>query len=332
MTARRRQGQVLALLLAALALAAALSVTLGARAVGWSEIGAALGGETQQIGAAAVAARLPRTALAMLAGAALAVSGAALQGVSRNPLADPGLLGLNAGAALAVVLALAFGGIATATGYVLTASLGAALAAALVQLIAGLGRGRSTPLRLALAGAATTAALSALTTALVLPRNDIAGLVQSWQIGGVGGASWAQIGPVLPFWAGGLLLALVSARGLNLLALGEETAAALGTRVWLAQALALAAAILLSGASTAVCGPIGFVGLVVPHLIRLLTGVDHRWQLGLSALAGAVLLTLADVAGRIVARPAELDVGILTAFLGAPVFLWILRRQRGATL
>ena len=111
-----------------------------------------------------------------------------------------------------------------------------------------------------------------------------------------------------------------------------ETAAALGTRVWLAQALALAAAILLSGASTAVCGPIGFVGLVVPHLIRLLTGVDHRWQLGLSALAGAVLLTLADVAGRIVARPAELDVGILTAFLGAPVFLWILRRQRGATL
>jgi iron complex transport system permease protein len=163
---------------------------------------------------------------------------------------------------------------------------------------------------------------------VVLPRNDIAGGVRQWQIGGVGGATFDAIGHALPFLAAGLLASLLSARKLNALALGEELAAGLGERVAVARALAALGAILLCGATTAVCGPIGFLGLVVPHLCRLLVGVDHRRLLPFSAVAGACLLLAADIVGRVVARPAEIDVGILTALVGAPFFIWIVRRQR----
>ncbi len=324
----RRRLLTLSLACALLSLAAILSVTFGTRDVAWPDIARALSGQSDTIGAAAVSARLPRTALAMLAGAGLALAGTALQGVTRNPLADPGILGINAGAALAVVVMLAWGSLETGAAYALTASLGAALAAGLVQAIASMGRGRATPLKLALAGAATSAALASFTTAIILPRNDIAGLAQSWQIGGVGGATWAQITPVLPFFALGIALVMLNARRLNLLALGEETASGLGENVQIARGLAVLGAILLCGAATATCGPIGFVGLVVPHLMRALIGVDYRWLIPASALVGAALLTGADVAGRLIARPAELDVGILTAFLGAPVFIWIVRRRK----
>ncbi|MBZ4689367.1 MAG: transport system permease protein [Cereibacter sp.] len=318
----------LLLVLAALLAGCGLSVVIGTRDVGWAEIASALGGGRDSIGEAVVAVRLPRTLLAALAGAALGLSGAVMQGVTRSPLADPGILGVNAGAAMAVVIGMAWFGIESLSAFLWTAILGAGATAALVYAIGSLGRGGATPLKLALAGAATAIAVSSLTVAILLPRADIAGGVQSWQIGGVGGATPEAITAMLPFLAAGFLLSLLSARNLNMLALGDDTAAGFGVPVALTRLIAATGAVLLCGATTAICGPVGFVGLVVPHLCRLLVGVDHRWLLPFSTLAGAVLLLLSDVLGRILARPAELDVGIITAFVGAPAFIWIVRRRR----
>ncbi len=310
------------------ALLCALSVAIGTRDVGWTEIWAALSGRTETIGQAAVAARVPRSLLALLAGSALGLCGALLQGITRNPLADPGILGINMGAALAVVIGVAWFSISAAQAYIWTAILGAGLSAVFVYVIGSLGHGGATPLKLALASAATTVAFSSLVIAVVLPRNDIAGGIQSWQIGGVGGATFARIAPVLPILAVGFAISLLWARKLNALALGDDIAAALGENVTRTRVVAGLAAVLLCGATTAVCGPIAFVGLVVPHLCRLLIGTDHRWLLPFSALTGAGLLLASDILGRIVARPNELDVGIVTAFVGAPFFIWIVRRQR----
>lgn len=313
---------------AVLAALCVLSVTIGSRVVAWADIWAALGGATDTIGQAAVAKRIPRTVMALMAGAALGMAGAVMQGVTRNPLADPGILGVNAGAALAVVVGIAWFNIALSFTYVFTAIFGAALAAVFVYAIGSLGPGGATPLKLALAGTATSVALAAFINALVLGRNDIAGGVRAWMIGGVGGVTFDRVLLILPFVVVGLIISLLSAKALNSLALGEELAAGLGENVVLARAMASLGAVMLCGAATAVCGPIGFVGLAVPHVCRLLVGVDHRWLLPLSALAGACLLIGADVLGRVVARPSELDVGIITAFVGAPVFIWIARQRK----
>jgi iron complex transport system permease protein len=315
-------------LLATLCLLCILSVAIGTRDVAWGDIIAALRGQVGNIGQAAVAVRIPRTVLALVAGAALGLSGAIMQGVTRNPLADPGILGVNMGASLAVVIGVAWFNIDSANAFIWTAILGAGSAAVFVYTIGSLGRGGATPLKLALAGAATSVAFSSLVIAVVLPRNDIAGGIRSWQIGGVGGATFERIWHVLPFLAVGFLVSMLSARKLNSLALGDELAAGLGERVAIARAVSALGAILLCGATTAVCGPIGFLGLVVPHLCRLLVGVDHRWLLPFSALGGAALLLAADIVGRIVSRPAELDVGIVTALIGAPFFIWVVRHQR----
>ncbi|UHS59237.1 FecCD family ABC transporter permease [Agrobacterium vaccinii] len=315
-------------LIGVLALLCILSVAIGTRDVAWVDIAAALGGRAENIGQAAVAVRIPRTVLALAAGAALGLAGAVMQGVTRNPLADPGILGVNMGASLAVVIGVAWFNIASANAFIWAAILGAGCSAVFVYTIGSLGRGGATPLKLALAGAATSVAFSSLVIAVVLPRNDIAGGIRSWQIGGVGGATFDRIFHVLPFLAVGFVISLLSARKLNSLALGDELAAGLGERVAIARAFSALGAILLCGATTAVCGPIGFLGLVVPHICRLLVGVDHRWLLPFSALCGAGLLLAADIIGRIVSRPAELDVGIVTALIGAPFFIWIVRRQR----
>lgn len=312
----------------ALAVLMGLSVSTGTRAVAWADIVAATGGQVDNIGQAAVAVRIPRTALAALAGAALGLAGAIMQGVTRNPLADPGILGVNMGASLAVVVGIAWFDMSSSGAYVWTAILGAGCAAVFVYTIGSLGRGGATPLKLALAGAATSVAFSSLVIAVVLPRADIAGGVRSWQIGGVGGATFDRILAVLPFIAAGFAVSLLSARRLNSLALGDELAAGLGERVAVARVSASLGAILLCGATTAICGPIGFLGLVVPHVCRLVVGVDNRWLLPFSALGGACLLVSADIVGRIVARPGEIDVGIITALIGAPFFIWIVRRQR----
>ncbi|MFD0039002.1 FecCD family ABC transporter permease [Streptomyces anulatus] len=329
-TGRPAGVRLLWVLLSVLALAAVMvaSVALGSRDVPWSDVVAALGGADDTLGRAAATKRIPRTVLAVVIGAALGLAGGVMQGVTRNPLADPGILGVNMGASLSVVTAVAFFGLTSPTGYIWIAVLGAALAALFVYTVGTLGRGGATPLKLALAGAATSAAFASLVSAIILPRNDIAGSFKLWQIGGVGGASFERIGQVAPFLAVGFAVCLLSARALNSLALGDDLAAGLGERVAVARAMAALGAVLLCGAATAVAGPIGFVGLVVPHTCRLLVGVDHRWLLPLSTVLGAVLLTAADVVGRIVARPSEIDVGIVTALIGAPFFIYIVRRQK----
>ncbi len=323
-----RCGLWLAGLLTLLGLLVALSITVGTRDVAWHDIRAALSGHSETIGQAAVTVRIPRTALAILAGAALAMAGALMQGVTRNPLSDPGILGVNAGAALAVVVAVAWFNITSAEAYLWSALAGAAFATLFVYRVGSLGAGGATPLKLTLAGAATSVACASLVIAVVLPRADIAGGIQSWQIGGVAGATFDRIVPVLPFLAAGLVIGLACARKLNSLALGDDLAAGLGENVAWARIAASLGAILLCGATTAICGPIGFVGLVVPHLCRLLIGVDYRWLLPFSTVAGACLLLASDVVGRVVARPGEIEVSIITALLGAPFFIWVVRRQR----
>ena len=329
-SARPAVARVAWLLLAVVltVVAAAASVALGTRMVGWHDLLGGLSGGEDGIAQAAVAKRIPRTILALLVGAALGLAGGVMQGVTRNPLADPGILGVTAGAALFVVAGIAFFSLSSPIAYIWVAIAGAAASAAFVYAVGSLGRGGPTPLKLALAGAACSAAFTSLISAILLPRIDVMNVFRFWQIGGVGGASYDKITLVLPFLVVGVLVSIASARGLNSLALGDDVAAGLGERVWLTRLAAAVGAVVLCGAATAVAGPIGFVGLVVPHLCRMLVGLDHRWLLPLSALLGAALLTSADVVGRVVARPAEIDVGIITALVGAPVFIVLVRRLK----
>lgn len=330
--ARRRLPLRLTWILAGLVLLVLLcaaSLAFGVRGVSLGDVLAALGGRTGTVSEAAVAARIPRTVLALLVGAALAIAGTAMQAVTRNPLADPGLLGVSGGASLAVVIGIAFFGLAAPVSTLFVAMAGAAVAAVFVYAVGSLGGGGATPLKLALAGAATSAALVSLVSAILLPRVDVMSQFRFWQIGGVGGADWGRIALIAPGLVIGALICFATARGMNGLALGDELATGLGINVVRTRLLAALGAVILCGAATAVAGPIGFVGLVVPHLCRLLFGPDHRWLLPASAIAGSALLVAADVVGRLIARPAEVEVGIVTAVIGAPVFIWIVRR--GAT-
>ena len=331
-SSRRRSGRRrvvwLIVLLAVVAVVCVMSVTFGNRTVSLPDIVAGLTGDIESNNAAAVARRVPRTILALLVGAALAVSGAVMQGVTRNPLADPQILGINGGASLAVVTGLAFFGVTSAVGYIWLAMLGAALAALFVYTIGSLGRGGASPLKLALAGAATAVAVSSLISAILLPRIDVMSVFRFWQIGGVGGATVDNILLVIPFLVVGFVICLASSGALNALALGDELATGLGEKVRTARLFSALGAVILCGAATAVAGPIGFVGLIVPHICRLIVGPDHRWLLPVSALVGGGLLTIADVVGRVIARPQEVEVGVVTALIGAPFFIAIVRRQR----
>ena len=311
-----------------LALLCVASVAFGVRDVALGEILAGLAGETDGVAQAAVVARLPRTALAILVGAALALSGAGMQAVTRNPLADPGILGISGGAALAVVIGISFFGISDPYAFIAASIIGAGCAAVFVYTVGSLGRGGATPLKLALAGAASSAAFMSLVSAILLPRVDLLETFRFWQIGGVGGATWDRITVILPVLAVGAIITFVSARGMNSLALGDDVATGLGEHVMRTRLIASAGAVILCGAAVAIAGPIAFVGLIIPHLCRLLVGTDHRWLLPFSAVAGACLLLAADIVGRVIARPDEIEVGILTALIGAPFFIWIVRRQK----
>lgn len=306
------------------------SVAFGTRSVALGHVVAVLIGDDggDLIDRAAVLKRIPRTVLAVLVGSALAVSGATMQAITRNPLAEPGILGVSGGAALAVVVGVAFFGLSDQYAYMAVAVIGASIAAALVYLVGSLGRGGASPLKLALAGAAMTAAFSSVVNAILLPRVDVMSSFRFWQIGGVGGATWDRIVVVSPLLAAGLVICLSSARGLNALALGDDLASGLGTGVARTRVVAAVGAVVLCGVATSVAGPIAFVGLVVPHVCRLVVGSDHRWLLPFAALGGAVLLVGADVLGRVVGRPEELEVGIVTALVGAPVLVWVVRRQK----
>jgi iron complex transport system permease protein len=272
--------------------------------------------------------RLPRAVLGILVGAALGAAGALMQGHTRNPLADPGLLGVSAGAAFAVVLGISAFGLRSPQAYVWLALLGAAVASVAVFAIGASGGRRPSPLSLVLAGAAVSALLDALTSALVLGDQDALDDYRFWVVGSVSDRGWDVVRDVTPFLVVGLVLAVAHSPSLNVLSLGDDVARALGQRVGLARAVGLLAVMLLTGAATAACGPIGFVGLVVPHVARLWTGPDHRWLVPFSAVLGAILLLGADVVGRVVARPGELQVGIVLAVLGAPFFVALVRRRK----
>ncbi|MFI1470599.1 FecCD family ABC transporter permease [Streptomyces wuyuanensis] len=281
--------------------------------------------------------RLPRTVLGLVTGAALGLSGALMQALTRNPLADPGILGVSAGAAFAVVLSVGVLGLGSLYGYIWFAFAGALAATVLVHLLGGLGRSGYTPVKLALAGVAVTSVLFSLTSAVALTDPDALNRYRFWSAGSLAGQDGEVLLRVLPFLVVGAVLALSCARGLNSLALGDDVAKSLGLGTGPLRAQGVVAVTLLTGGAVAVIGPVVFVGLVVPHIARVLAqyagvGPDHRWLLPLSALLAPCLLLAADIAGRLVARPVEVQAGVLVAFVGGPFFIAMVRRRRLAEL
>ncbi|MFI9508484.1 FecCD family ABC transporter permease [Nocardia sp. NPDC052566] len=276
--------------------------------------------------------RLPRTALALSTGLALGMAGALIQGYTRNPLADAGLLGLNAGAAFLAALSIYLFALTGPAQYIWFALLGALIAGVVVFGVSAIGGGKASPLALVLAGAAVTAFLQAMTNAVVLLDAAALDAYRFWVVGTVAGRDASVLWQVLPFLALGVLLAVAASPGLNLLSLGDDVARGLGVNIGRSRALGLAAVVLLCGAATAAVGPIAFIGLVVPHIARVFTGPDYRWLVPYSGLLGALLLLVADIVGRVVARPGELQVGVMLAALGAPFFIALVRRRKLVSL
>jgi len=334
--ARAFPGKRAAWLLAAvvvLAVLAGASLAVGARGLPLGTVWDALTQFDPANGDHAVVhARIPRTVLGLLAGGALGLAGAAMQGVARNPLADPGIMGVNAGAALAVVTGIYVFGVGSLSGYIWFAFIGAAVAAVVVYFIASLGRDGATPVKLALAGAALNAGLYSLMSVILVSSQDTLDKFRFWQVGGIAGRDWSVVLAGLPFLAAGAVIVLLTGRILNSLALGDDIARGLGQRVGLARGITALGIVLLCGSATAMAGPIAFVGLVIPHAVRFLTGPDYRWILPFSLVLAPVLLLGADIVGRVVLLPGEVPAGIMTALIGAPVFVWLVRRGKGAGL
>lgn len=327
------RGLKLVLAIAVLALAGVASLAIGARPISPETLVQALTAYNPANGDhAVVLSRIPRTLVGLLAGAALGLAGAAMQGVARNPLADPGILGVNSGAALAVVIGIFVFGVTNFTGYIWFAFLGAGAAAVLVYAVASLGRDGATPTKLALAGAALSAGMVSLLNAVLVSSQQTFDTFRFWQVGSVAGRGWDVIVPVLPFLAFGFALTLLTGKVLNSLSLGDDIARGLGQNVTAARALTALGVVVLCGAATAAAGPIAFIGLVIPHVVRAFTGPDYRWILPFSMVLAPVLLLAADILGRVILPPGEVQVGILTAVIGAPVFIWLVRRRKMAEL
>lgn len=321
------------LLLTALAGAVLLSLAVGANPLSPGTVAAALSGDgTPETAYVVLELRIPRTVTGLVAGAALGVAGALIQAFTRNPLADPGILGVNAGAALAVALGVALLGLRDASQFVWLAFLGALVVTVAVYLVGSSGRGSADPLRLTLAGVALGAVLSGITTGIALSDPDAFDSMRSWNAGSLLGRGFDVILPIVPFVVLGLVLALVLAPGLNAVGLGEDVARAQGANILGIRIGVIVAVTLLAGAATALAGPIAFVGLMVPHVIRWTFGVDQRVILPLSAVLAPVVLLLADVLGRVIIAPAEVPVGVVAAFVGAPVLILLARRRRTSAL
>jgi iron complex transport system permease protein len=310
-----------------LLLAMSLSIALGAADIAPADVWAALFAfdETSTNHLIIRTLRVPRAAVAALVGAALAVAGAIMQGLTRNPLADPGILGINTGAALGVVAAVFLLNISSLTLYALFAFVGATLTAFAVYVIGSLGRGGPTPLKLTIAGAALTALLSSLTTGVLILNQRTLEEVRFWLAGSIAGRDLTLLLQVSPYLLIGLVLALALGRQITTISLGEDIAKGLGQRTGWVKALAAVSVVMLAGGSVAVAGPIGFIGLVIPHMVRFLVGVDYRWVLPYAALLGAIFLIVSDVAARLVLRPTELPVGVMTALIGGPFFVYLVR-------
>lgn len=317
-----------------LVIAAAVSLAVGARALSPAEVWHGLSAPPDpdqrltEIRLIVRTVRVPRTVLAIVAGVALGVGGALIQGYTRNPIADTGLLGVNSGASFAVVSVIAVFGLSDPFQYVWFAFLGAAVAGVVVFGLASVGRGAGNPLTLALAGQGITVFLAAMTTAVALSDQKSLNVLRFWNSGSVAGVGFDVIWPVTAFIAAGLVLALTTLPAINLLNLGDDVARGLGVNIALSRAVGIAAITLLAGAATAACGPIAFIGLMVAHVARHLTGPDYRWLVPCAGLLGAVVLLVCDIVGRVVVRPSELDAGVLVSLLGAPFFAVLVWRGK----
>ncbi|MFD8692896.1 FecCD family ABC transporter permease [Streptomyces sp. NPDC059651] len=325
---RSRRALATAAAVAALLVAVLLSLAVGARSIPPSEVFDALihGGHSD---AAEVIRnmRVPRTLIGLMVGASLALAGTVLQGITRNPIADPGILGISQGASVGVVLAIAYAGIHTLTGYVWFAFAGAAIASVAVYAIASSGRGGATPVKLALGGAAINALLVSVTMAVLTTKASALDEFRFWQVGSIAGREAEVAQQIWPFLLLGTVLVLCVARGLDALALGEDMAKGLGQKIATVRIVGGIGATVLTGAGVAAAGPIAFIGLAVPHIARAVVGSDHRWVLPMAALIGPVMLLVSDVIGRIVFPPSEVPAGVMTALIGVPFLVTLVRRK-----
>lgn len=331
---RSRHGLVLVAVLAGLALVVAASLLIGSRLLDPGTVWHALTGGLDPGSAEAVivANRLRRTVLGLVVGASLAVAGAAMQGVTRNPLGDPGILGINSGSTCAVVVGIAWMGASEAGQYAVWAVVGAGVAGLVVYAIASMGRDGATPIKLALVGAAFSAGTASVTSTLILQRQETLDSFRMWQIGSLTRASYTDVLVLLPLVVLGLALTVGLSSSINNFALGDDMARSLGEKVALKRGIVFLGVTLLCGACVALAGPIAFLGLMVPHALRALCGPDYRWLMPLSALVGPVVLLLADAVGRVVLPPTEVQVGVSMAVLGVPVFILLIRSRKAATL
>ncbi|WP_309133281.1 iron chelate uptake ABC transporter family permease subunit [Brevibacterium sp.] len=331
---RRRRAIGLLVTAVALGVMVLASLALGSRDIPVSEVVRAFTAPTGSSDHLVVLEmRLPRTVLGILVGLALGAAGGLMQALTRNPLADPGILGVNAGASLAVAIGVGFFGITSISGYIWFAFVGALLATIAVYLIGAAGPGHSVdPMRLTLAGVAVAAVLTGLTKGILLTDERAFDAFRAWDVGAIAGRGFDTVSAVAPFIAAGVVLTLLLSRALNAVALGDDLAAGLGVSVHRTRVLSILAVTLLAGAATAAAGPIAFVGLMIPHIARWITGTDQRWILAYSLLLAPVLLLVSDVLGRVVMRPGELQVGVVTAFVGAPVLIALVRRKKASGL
>ena len=323
-----RIGKWLGLGLAAglLSVSLTLSITLGAADISASSVFASLFAFDESFDHLIIrTVRLPRVLAGAVVGAALAVAGAIMQGLTRNPLASPGILGINAGASFAVVLAVLLLGSPPLSTYALFAFIGAAVAAIFVYTLGSLGRGGATPLKLTLAGAVFTAFIGSFTTAILIMDQNTLDQVRFWTAGSLAGRDMSLLLNTLPYITVGLLGSLLLGRQITTLSLGDDITTSLGQNTLWIKLTAACMVVLLAGGAVALAGPIGFVGLVIPHVVRIVVGVDYRWILPYSALFGGLLVTLADIGARLIIRPQELPVGIMMALVGAPFFIYLAR-------
>lgn len=327
---RRARTLALALTFALLLVVTFASIVLGARPMPLTTVVDAFADYDRTLDEHLIVRtiRVPRTIVGLLVGLALGLAGTLFQGVTRNPLADPGILGVNAGASLAVVVAIFVFEITTLLGYVWFGFVGAAIASVVVYALGALGRGGATPVKLALAGSAVAAFLAAISSAILVIDSATLNQYRFWAVGSVAGRDETVAAQVAPFVLVGVVLAVFTGRMLNTLALGDDVAQGLGQRVGLIRGYSGLVAVILVGAATAAAGPIAFLGLIVPHIARMIIGTDYRWILALSAMLGPIILLGCDVLGRIVARPGEIQVGVVVALVGGPFFIALVRRRR----
>lgn len=323
----------LLLVLGCLAILTLLSIAVGSKAIPLTEVYTALSQNAGEGDAYVIwSMRIPRTVAGLAVGAALGMAGALIQALTRNPLADPGILGVNAGASLFVALGVSIFGVTSISGYVWFAFAGALVVTVAVYIIGASGRGPADPVRLTLAGVALGAVLSGIVTGMILLNPRAFDQMRNWNAGSVSGMGFDILMPVVPFLVLGLLIAFIAAMSLNAIALGDDLANALGANVMRTRILGISAVTLLAGGATAIAGPIGFVGLMVPHVARWIVGPDQRWILTYTLLLAPALVLAADVIGRVIIRPGEMPVGIVTAFVGAPVLIFLVRRKKASGL